>query len=101
MRSKLESYLGFAKKSRNLISGTNTCLHGMNQGKIRLLILAEDLAENTMEKLKKAAEKISAALFDKFQDYTMMTKECWAWLAYKSCPDPGPRGKVPCQGFGG
>jgi Ribosomal protein HS6-type (S12/L30/L7a) len=56
MRSKLESYLGFAKKSRNLISGTNTCLHGMNQGKVLLLILAEDLAENTMEKLKKAAE---------------------------------------------
>ncbi len=56
MRSKLDSYLGFARKSGSLISGTDTCLHGLNRGKLRLLILTEDLADGTMEKLQRTAE---------------------------------------------
>ncbi|MGN0711966.1 MAG: L7Ae/L30e/S12e/Gadd45 family ribosomal protein [Anaerovoracaceae bacterium] len=57
MRSKIESYLGFATRSRNLITGSNTCLFAMNKKKIKLLILAGDISENTMKKLRNAAEE--------------------------------------------
>lgn len=50
MRNKIDSYLGFAKRSRNLVTGYNTCLAGLKSRKIRLLILAEDVAENTTKK---------------------------------------------------
>ena len=47
MKSKLESYLGFARKSGNLISGAGTCEINMAKGKVKLLIIAEDTAENS------------------------------------------------------
>lgn len=56
MRKKIDSYLGFATRSRNLITGSNTCLFGMNKRQVKLLILASDISENTMKKMKKAAE---------------------------------------------
>lgn len=37
-------------RSRNLISGYNTCIHYINKNKIKLLIVAEDASENTKEK---------------------------------------------------
>ena len=55
MRSKLQSYLGFARKSGNLVMGFNSCVFAMKKGKIKLLIVAEDLSENTSEKIKKEA----------------------------------------------
>lgn len=61
MRKKLHSYLGFAKRSGNLLSGYNTCIHAMTKNKVRLLILAEDLAENTLKKITKEAEKQKVA----------------------------------------
>ena len=57
MRKKVDSYLGFATKSRNLISGYNTCLYGIKQKKLKLLILSEDLSENTINKLMKLSEE--------------------------------------------
>lgn len=51
MKKQTESYLGFAKKSGNLLAGYNTCVSAMNKGKIKLLIICEDLAENSMEKI--------------------------------------------------
>lgn len=51
MKKQTESYLGFAKKSGNLLAGYNTCVSAMNKGKIKLLIICEDVAENSMEKI--------------------------------------------------
>lgn len=51
MRTKIESYLGFAKKSGNLLAGFSTCAAAMKKKKINLLILSEDLAENSMQKI--------------------------------------------------
>lgn len=56
MRTKIDSYLGFAKRSRNIIMGYNTCLLAMNKKKIKLLILASDVSENTMKKLVNVAK---------------------------------------------
>jgi ribosomal protein L7Ae-like RNA K-turn-binding protein len=51
MKKQTETYLGFAKKSGNLLAGYNTCVSAMNKGKIKLLIICEDVAENSMEKI--------------------------------------------------
>lgn len=57
MRSKLASYMGFAKKSGNLVMGFNTCVFSMAKKKVKLLIIATDISENTGKKIKKEAEK--------------------------------------------
>ncbi|MCI8647023.1 MAG: 50S ribosomal protein L7ae [Firmicutes bacterium] len=61
MRSKLHSYLGFAKKSGNLLMGYNTCIFAMKKNKIKLLIVAEDISENTGKKIEKEAKKHQVA----------------------------------------
>ena len=48
---KLASYLGFASKAGKIAAGTNTSIFTMGKGKARLLIIAEDLADNAKEKL--------------------------------------------------
>ncbi len=57
MENKVLSYLGFAAKARKLVTGYNTCIYMMEKKKIRLLILAEDLSENSVKKMASAAEK--------------------------------------------
>ncbi len=57
MPKKIDSYLGFASKSRNLVSGYNTCIMAMQKRKLKLLILACDLSGNSIEKLAKEADK--------------------------------------------
>lgn len=57
MREKIHSYLGFAKKSRGLISGFNSCLAGVEKGSVRLLVIATDTAESSVEKLVRSAKK--------------------------------------------
>ena len=52
---KLASYMGFAAKAGKLVSGTNTCIFTMAKGKIRLLIVSEDLADNGKEKVLRSA----------------------------------------------
>lgn len=56
MRDKINSYLGFAKKSGNLITGADTCSMAMNKGRIKSLLIAADVAENTMKKVVRLAE---------------------------------------------
>lgn len=50
--NKVFSYLGFAAKSRNLVTGYNTCAMMMGKRKLKLLILTKDLSENTMKKMQ-------------------------------------------------
>lgn len=57
MKNKLLTYLGFAKKSGNLVTGYNTCVFTMSKGKAKLLIITEDISENTGKKILKEAEK--------------------------------------------
>ena len=57
MENKVLSYLGFAAKARKLVTGYNTCIYMMEKKKIRLLVLAEDLSENSVKKMVSAAEK--------------------------------------------
>ena len=55
--NKVCTYLGFAKKSGNLLMGGETCLLNMKKGKVKLLIITEDCAENSKKKLVNCAVK--------------------------------------------
>ena len=57
MKKKVISYLGFAKKSGNLVSGVNTCAFAMAKRKVKLMILAEDISENSEKKIMKEIRK--------------------------------------------
>ncbi len=57
MENKVLSYMGFAAKARKLVTGYNTCIYMMEKRKLRLLILTEDLAENSVKKMVSAAGK--------------------------------------------
>ncbi len=61
MKKKINSYMGFAKKSGNLISGGNTCTITGSKGRLKLLIIAEDASENSREKMVRLAEKTDTA----------------------------------------
>ena len=53
MNSKIISYLGFARKAGKLMSGVSTCTFAMSKGKVELIILAEDISENSRKKIMK------------------------------------------------
>ena len=57
MKKKVISYLGFAKKSGNLVSGVNTWTFAMAKRKVKLMILAEDISENSEKKIMKEIRK--------------------------------------------
>ena len=57
MKRKVISYLGFAKKSGNLVSGVNTCTFTMAKKKAKLIILAEDISEHSEKKIMKEIRK--------------------------------------------
>ena len=54
---KALAYLGFAAKARKLVTGYNTCIYMIEKKKLKLLILTEDLAENSRKKMAAAAER--------------------------------------------
>ncbi len=56
-QNKVCSYLGFAARSRNLITGYNTCIRMIESKKLKLLILTEDLSDNTVKKLRQKCGK--------------------------------------------
>ena len=56
MKDKILSYMGFARKSGNLISGSNTCSITMKKGKVKLLLIAEDASDNTKDKMTNEAK---------------------------------------------
>ncbi len=73
-RGKVESYLGFAAKARKISTGYNTCLFMMEKRKIKLLILAENLSENSREKMTAADKQgVPYRIYGKIEDLSHMT----------------------------
>jgi len=54
---KVLSLMGFAARARKIASGYNTARTTMEKGKAKLLILAEDLSENSKEKMISLASR--------------------------------------------
>ena len=57
MRDKVLNYLGLAARGRLVVTGYNTCAFMMAKKKVKLLILAQDLAENSKKKMISEAER--------------------------------------------
>ena len=57
MKDKVLRYLGLAARGRMLAVGYNTCIFMLGKGKVKTIILACDLAENSVKKMVSAAEK--------------------------------------------
>ncbi|WP_346912846.1 ribosomal L7Ae/L30e/S12e/Gadd45 family protein [Clostridium sp.] len=53
MQNKFLSFLGIAKKSRNLVEGYNICEEEIKRNKIHLCILSLECSENTKKKFEK------------------------------------------------
>ena len=51
MKDKVLNYLGLAARGRMLAIGYNTCMFMMGKRKVKMVVLAEDLAENSMKKM--------------------------------------------------
>lgn len=51
MKDKVLNYLGLAARGRMLAIGYNTCMFMMGKRKVKLVVLASDLAENSMKKM--------------------------------------------------
>lgn len=74
MRSKLESYFGFARKSGSLVTGYETCIQMIKRNRIKLLIVAEDASEKTKEKFQKLADhnQVEIHVFGKTDELSAM-----------------------------
>ncbi|MCI2061980.1 MAG: ribosomal L7Ae/L30e/S12e/Gadd45 family protein [Eubacteriaceae bacterium] len=72
---KPESLMGFAARSKSLVSGSNTCEINAKKGKLRLLIVAEDIAEGSREKMVRLAESggIPYRIYGKSDDLSHIT----------------------------
>lgn len=57
MEEKVLRYLGLAARGRLVATGYNTCIFMMGKKKVKLLILADDLAENSKKKMMAQAKK--------------------------------------------
>ena len=75
MRSKIHSYLGFARKSRNLVAGYNACCDAVKRNQVKLLLLAGDLSENTIKYFQKLSTERGLALrvYEDRETLTSMT----------------------------
>ena len=57
MNNQVLTYMGFARKSGNLVAGTGTCIATMKKRSVRLMIIAEDISENNEKKIMKEIRK--------------------------------------------
>lgn len=75
MRSKVMSYLGFAAKAGKIVNGYNTCMFMMEKKKVKLVILANDLAENSIKKMISLAGRyrVPYSIFGTMEDLSHMT----------------------------
>ncbi len=48
--ARISRYIGLARRAGKIIPGYRTCLGAVNAGKIKLLIVAEDMSENTKDR---------------------------------------------------
>ena len=74
MRSKVMSYLGFAAKADKIVNGYNTCMFMMEKKKVKLVILANDLAENSIKKMISLAGRyrVPYRIFGTMEDLSHM-----------------------------
>lgn len=75
MRDKVFRYIGLAARGRMVAVGYNTCVFSMSKSKVKLIILAEDLSQNSVEKIKSEADRkgIPVRVYGNKQELSHMT----------------------------
>ena len=75
MRDKVFRYIGLAARGRMVAVGYNTCVFSMSKSKVKLIILAEDLSQISVEKIKSAADRkgIPVRVYGNKQELSHMT----------------------------
>lgn len=63
MRRKIHSYIGLAKRSGKLVTGYHTCIHMIKSKKMKLVIVAEDVSQNTKDKFRNLAVRNGIPFF--------------------------------------
>jgi len=56
-KNKVKNYLGLARRAGKIVSGYQTCIHTLQKGEVKLIIVAEDAAQNTKDKFSHLCEK--------------------------------------------
>ena len=75
LSDKLSGYLGFCARSRNLQSGYNTSLFLIEKRKAKLVIIAEDAAEGTKDKIsgKARSNNVPCVVFGESEELSHIT----------------------------
>ncbi|MBR1992691.1 MAG: ribosomal L7Ae/L30e/S12e/Gadd45 family protein [Firmicutes bacterium] len=63
MNNKLKSYLGFAVRSRNLVSGYDTCINLIKIKKIKLILITKDASEKTLKRFRGLTENAGIPMY--------------------------------------
>ena len=73
--SKLSGYLGFAARARKLQTGYNTVLGLIEKRKARLVIIAEDAADGTKDKIsgKCRSHNVPCVIFGESEELSHIT----------------------------
>ncbi|KRL64028.1 L7Ae/L30e/S12e/Gadd45 family ribosomal protein [Lactobacillus psittaci] len=72
-KQKILNFLGLIQKAGKLISGTDFVLQALKDHKIKVLILASDLAPATREDLVKLAEAVNVPVIEKYNALELST----------------------------
>ena len=62
MKNKIYKYLGFAARARKLAVGMTAVEQSVRKGKTKLIIVGEEVGENSNKKLEKLCEKHNVVL---------------------------------------
>ncbi len=63
MKERILNLLGFAQKSGNVLTGENTCEIYLKKRKVKLLIVSEDISENSLNKLMNLASTYKVKVY--------------------------------------
>ena len=75
LSEKLSGYLGFAARARKLQNGYNTTLFLLKKGKAKMVLIAEDAADGTKDKILQKAQSagVKAVVFGKSDELAHIT----------------------------
>lgn len=57
MKDRILTLMGFAMRSRKILTGSNTCELYVKRGIIKLILIADDAVDNTKDYMTKLCEK--------------------------------------------
>ncbi len=74
-KNKIESYLGLARRAGKIVSGYQTCIHTLQKGEVKLIIVANDASQNTKDKFTNLCQRsgVPFEIFSTTDELSAMT----------------------------